>query len=134
VGGRVKACSSKRWKRSQRLAVLPDEAAERKRRRVEHGDEADAAHRFASLLDAGGDRRLVPGEAAPLVGVVVLAAEVGLVHLDAAAERGAAELRHPAAQLVQPGPRRLVLEPVLAGHVRRLDRPAGLDESNHLSS
>jgi len=26
--------------------VLPDEAAERKRGRVEHGDEADAAHRF----------------------------------------------------------------------------------------
>jgi len=54
--------------------VLPDEATERERRRVEHGGDADAADRFASPLDGSGDRRLVPGEAAPFVSVVVLSA------------------------------------------------------------
>src|SRR5205823_13965966 len=92
--------------------VLPDEATERERCRVEHRGDADAADRFASPLDGSGDRRLVPGEAAPFMSVVVPSAEVGLVHLDAALERRAAELRQATAQLVQPGPGRLVLEPV----------------------
>ena len=62
---------------------------------------------------------LCPVKAAPFMRVVVLSAEVGLVHLDAAVERRAAELRQATAQLVQPGPGRLVLEPVLAGDVHR---------------